>query len=100
MSAAASPAPAQVPTPAPATAPVRPSAPRRGVRRRISDNVTALLVIGALKLILHFPDRPIWVLANLAGVVSYRFSPARRDLARRNLRRVLEWMAANGKGDA
>ena len=77
-----------------------PPARRRGLRRRFSDNVTALLVIGALKLILHMPERPIWALADFAGGISYRFSTTRRDRARRNLRRVLEWMAANEQGAA
>jgi phosphatidylinositol dimannoside acyltransferase len=71
---------------------------RRGLRRRLTDNVTALLVIGGLKLVLHLPERPIWALADLGGDISYRFSTARRDRARRNLLRVLEWMAANGQG--
>jgi phosphatidylinositol dimannoside acyltransferase len=75
-----------------------PATPRRGLRRRLADNLTALLAIGALKLVLHMPDRPIWALADLGGSISYRTSGARRDRARRNLRRVLEWMAANGQG--
>jgi KDO2-lipid IV(A) lauroyltransferase len=64
----------------------------------LTDNITALLVIGSLKLVLHLPERPIWALADFAGGISYRFSTARRDRVRRNLRRVLEWMAANGQG--
>jgi phosphatidylinositol dimannoside acyltransferase len=70
----------------------------RGLRRRLADNLNAILVIGALKLILHLPERPVWAVADFAGGISYRFSPARRACARRNLRRVLEWMAANGQG--
>ena len=76
----------------------RPPPRRRGLRRRLTDNVTALLVIGGLKLVLHLPERPIWALADFAGGISYRFSTARRNRARRNLRRVLEWMAANEQG--
>ena len=75
-----------------------PPSRRRGLRRRLTDNITALLVIGGLKLVLHLPERPIWSLADFAGGISYRFSTTRRDRARRNLRRVLEWMAANGQG--
>ena len=71
---------------------------RRGIRRRLADNLTALLVIGTLKLILHAPERPLWALTDFAGGLSYRFSSDRRDRARRNLRRVVEWMAANGRG--
>jgi KDO2-lipid IV(A) lauroyltransferase len=85
-------------TPTSSSAPGRPAAERRGLRRRLSDNLTALLAIGALKLILHMPDRPIWALADAAGAISYRVSADRRDRARRNLRRILEWMAANGRG--
>ena len=78
--------------------PAKPPAPRRGLRRRATDNVTALLVIGGLKVMLHMPERPIWALSDIAGAVSYRFSGTRRDRARRNLRRILEWMAATGQG--
>jgi lauroyl/myristoyl acyltransferase len=78
----------------------KPPEPRQGLGRRFKDNATALLVIGGLKLMLHMPDRPVWALADLAGSVSYRLSATRRDRARRNLRRIVEWMAANGRGDA
>jgi KDO2-lipid IV(A) lauroyltransferase len=80
------------------SATTRPPLRRRGLRRRLTDNVTALLVIGGLKLILHMPERPVWALADFGGSISYRFSTTRRDRARRNLRRVLEWMAANEQG--
>jgi len=73
-------------------------APKPGLRRRLVDNTTALLVLAALKLLLHMPERPAWALARLAGRVSYRTSSARRNRARRNLRRVVEWMAANDQG--
>jgi lauroyl/myristoyl acyltransferase len=77
------------------TPPARP----RGLGRRLADEITAFLVIGGLKLMLHAPDRPVWAMADIAGAISYRISGVRRDLARRNLRRILEWMAANGRGD-
>jgi phosphatidylinositol dimannoside acyltransferase len=77
------------------TSPTRP----RGLRRRLADELTALLVIGGLKLILHLPDRPIWAIADIAGSVSYRLSGTRRDYARRNLRRIVAWMAAHDRGD-
>jgi lauroyl/myristoyl acyltransferase len=79
-------------------APDRPPAPRRGLRRRLTQSLTAVLVIGALKLILHLPERPVWAVADFGGRTSYHLSTARRDHARRNLRRVIEWMAANGQG--
>ena len=75
-----------------------PAAPRRGLRRRLGDLVTALLVIGLLKLILHLPERLMWTMAGVGGRMSYRFSRARREHAGRNLRRVLDWMVANGQG--
>jgi phosphatidylinositol dimannoside acyltransferase len=85
--------------------PVRPApsasaapAPKRGLRRRLGDTATALLVIGMLKLILHMPERPMWALASMAGRLSYRVSRGRREHAGRNLRRILDWMAATGQG--
>lgn len=82
-------------SPAAGEPPVR----RRGLRRRLTDEVSAFFTIGGLKLILHLPERPIWALADFAGDISYRLSRARRDRVRRNLRRVLEWMEANGRGE-
>ena len=72
---------------------------RQTFRRRVGDSVTAILVIGTMKLILHLPERPVWAMAGLAGRISYRVSGTRRRRARRNLRRVVEWMAAKGRGN-
>jgi KDO2-lipid IV(A) lauroyltransferase len=55
-------------------------------------------VIAGGKLIRRLPEGPLWRLGNLAGTLEYRASPSRRDHARSNLRRIVEWMAANGKG--
>jgi lauroyl/myristoyl acyltransferase len=74
-------------------------APRRGLRRRFVEELTAFAAIGGMKLILHLPERVVWPLAGLAGRISYRAGGKRRDRARRNLRRVVTWMAANGRGD-
>ena len=50
-----------------------------------------------MKLILHLPERLVWPLADFGGgIVIPRVRRGRRDHARRNLRRVVEWMAANG----
>jgi KDO2-lipid IV(A) lauroyltransferase len=76
----------------------KPTARRGGWRRRLADNVTAILVIGGLKLVLHLPERPIWAVADAAGGVAYRLSSTRRARARQNLGRILDWMAANGEG--
>lgn len=62
------------------------------------DSLVATFVIAGGKLICRLPEGPLWRLGNLAGAIEYRASPSRRDHARRNLRRILEWMAANGKG--
>jgi lauroyl/myristoyl acyltransferase len=75
------------------------AAPRRRLRRRIVEELTAFAAIGGMKLLLHLPERVVWPLAGLAGRMSYRASRGRRDHARRNLRRVVTWMAANGRGE-
>ncbi len=72
---------------------------RRGPRRRLADELTAAAAILGLKLLYHLPERAAWHLANFAGDLSYRFLRGRRDHARLNLRRIVEWMAANGAGD-
>jgi lauroyl/myristoyl acyltransferase len=71
---------------------------QRGLRRRIADELIAFAAIGGLKLVLHLPERPLWRIADFAGGISYRVSASRRDRARRNLRRIVEWMATNGQG--
>jgi lauroyl/myristoyl acyltransferase len=74
-------------------------APRRGLRRTLADECAATAAIFGLKLLYHLPERVAWGAAGFAGDLSYRLSRGRRDYARRNLRRVVEWMAANGMGD-
>jgi lauroyl/myristoyl acyltransferase len=76
----------------------RPPILRRGLPRRVRDNLTAVIAIGALKLVLHMPERLAWAMADFGGGASYRLSSARRDRVRRNLRRVIAWMAANDQG--
>jgi KDO2-lipid IV(A) lauroyltransferase len=51
-----------------------------------------------MELVRRLPDRVAWFIGNVAGSIGYRFGGARRDLARRNLRRVVEWMAAHDAG--
>ncbi len=72
---------------------------RAGLRRRVADRLTAYVVIGAMELVRRLPERLLWSGANVAGSVAYRFSRARRDRARRNLRRVVEWMAEHEAGE-
>ncbi len=74
--------------------------PRPGVARRAFDRIVAVIVIGAMEIVRRMPDAPLWWIGNAAGAVSYRVGVARRNNARANLRRVCEWMAANGVGDA
>lgn len=74
-------------------------ASKRGLRRRLSEWLVATLTIAALKMICALPEAPMWRIADLAGGIGYRVSGSRRDHARRNLRRVVEWMAANGIGE-
>ena len=72
---------------------------RRGLRRRVADRAVAAVVIGGMELIRRMPDAPLWWLGNAAGNIEYRATRSRRDEARRNLRRVAQWMAAQGVGD-
>jgi len=72
---------------------------RRGLRRTLADELTAAATIAGLKLLYHLPLRVSWAAAGFAGDVSYRLARGRRDHARRNLRRVVEWMVANDAGD-
>ncbi|MGD0020134.1 MAG: hypothetical protein ABSD62_12840 [Candidatus Limnocylindrales bacterium] len=74
-------------------------AARRGLRRRVADRVVAAVVIGGMELVRRMPDAPLWWLGNAAGSIEYLAARSRRDEARRNLRRVVEWMAAHGVGD-
>ncbi len=74
-------------------------ATRRGLRHRLVEELTAFAAIGGMKLLLHLPERVVWPLAGVAGRVSYRVSTSRRNHARRNLRRVVRWMADNAVGE-
>jgi lauroyl/myristoyl acyltransferase len=76
-----------------------PNAARRGLRRRVADRLVAAIVIGGMELIRRMPDAPLWWLGNAAGNIEYWVAKARRDEARRNLRRVAEWMAAHRVGN-
>jgi KDO2-lipid IV(A) lauroyltransferase len=75
------------------------TAPKRALRRRIGDELVGFAAIGAMKLLLHLPEQVVWPLASLSGRISYRLSAARRNRARHNLLRVVQWMAANDRGD-
>ncbi len=55
-------------------------------------------LIAASWLACHLPEGPLVRLADLAGDAWYRASPDRAAQARRNLRRVATWLAANDQG--
>ncbi len=76
----------------------RRSARRPGRWRRLSDWVVAVLVISGGKLVCRLPEGPLWRLGNLAGTLEYLVAPSRRDHARRNLRRIVKWMATSATG--
>jgi phosphatidylinositol dimannoside acyltransferase len=61
--------------------------------------VAARLLGGASWVACHLPERLAISLAEFAGDLWYRFAPAKRRLARENLRRVVTWMAAEQAGD-
>jgi len=71
---------------------------RPGLRRRATDRVVAAIVISGGELIRRMPDAPLWWLGNVAGSIEYWVARRRRNEARRNLRRVVQWMAARGVG--
>lgn len=57
-------------------------------------------LVGASWLACHLPEGPLLRLADLAGEVWYRTTPARAAQARRNLRRVATALAGRGRGSA
>ena len=60
--------------------------------------LAAAAVIAGGKIAVRLPDGLVWAMGNAAGEIGYRVSRPRRDRARRNLRRIVEWMAATGTG--
>jgi lauroyl/myristoyl acyltransferase len=55
--------------------------------------------IGALSVAAcHLPEGPLFAGADAVGELWYRTSPVRAATARRNLGRVAEWLAAEGRG--
>lgn len=67
-------------------------------RGTLRQRAVARLFAGASRLACLLPERPLIALADLAGRVWYRTSPASAALARANLRRVCTWLAAEGLG--
>ena len=69
-------------------------------RRRVIGLVRGRLLILASWLACRLPEGPLTRLAEFAGDLWYRATPERADQARRNLRRVVRWLAANDRGGA
>ena len=65
---------------------------RLGRRLRVRGLAVASWLAG------HLPERPLIALAELAGDAWYRATPERAAQARRNLARVVTWLAANDRG--
>lgn len=62
------------------------------------QRIRARLVEGAAVVACRLPERPLIELADMAGLIWYRVGGARAELGRRNLRRVCDWCAAEGRG--
>jgi len=69
-------------------------------RGRIVGRARARLLIAASWLACRLPEGPLTRLAEFTGDLWYRATPDRADQARRNLRRVVRWLDANGRGSA
>ena len=62
--------------------------------------VRALLIRGASAIACALPEAPLVALAEAAGELWYRTTPTRAARARRNLRRIAEACARDGRGSA
>lgn len=61
-------------------------------------HLRARAIIAAAWVACRLPEAPLLALADLAGRVWYRLAPARRRRARRNLTRVVRWLADHDMG--
>ena len=61
-------------------------------------NLRARAIIAAAWFACRLPEAPLLALADLAGRVWYRLAPERRRRARRNLTRVVRWLADHDLG--
>jgi lauroyl/myristoyl acyltransferase len=71
------------------------AAPRASAGQR----ARARLIAGVSRVIRSLPERPVDAVANLVGELWYRLAPSRASLGRRNLQRVVRYLAAQGLGD-
>jgi lauroyl/myristoyl acyltransferase len=67
-------------------------------RQRLQGRLLARLLMAASWLACRLPEGPLVALATAAGELWYRLTPARADQARRNLRRVVRWLATQDRG--
>lgn len=67
---------------------------RGTLRQRLATRCLAAVISIACRL----PEGIFWRLADPAGGLAYHLATRRRDRAKRNLRRVVEWMAEHGAG--
>ena len=61
-------------------------------------HLKARLIIAAAWLACRLPEAPLLALADFAGDLSYRLATARRRRAKRNLTRVVRWLADHDMG--
>jgi KDO2-lipid IV(A) lauroyltransferase len=76
----------------------RPGDAARLPRGSAWQRLRALLLEAGSWLACRLPDSAAYRLADLAGAVWYRLAPARAARARRNLARVAEYLAGQGRG--
>lgn len=69
-----------------------------GRGRRAGRSLRARGVIAASWLACRLPEPPLLALADFAGRLWYRLAPQRRRRARRNLNRVVRWLADHDMG--
>src|SRR5262245_36186397 len=62
------------------------------------QRIRAQLVSGFSRVIRALPEGPVDAAANLCGEAWYRLAPSRASLGRRNLQRVVRYMAEHGLG--
>jgi lauroyl/myristoyl acyltransferase len=67
-------------------------------RRTLGRRLRARLVAAASWIACRLPEPPLLALADLAGGVSYRLAHERRRRARRNLTRIVRWLADHDMG--
>jgi lauroyl/myristoyl acyltransferase len=83
---------------APDAAPEATPGAATGVERHRGFGLKARAIRAASWLACRLPERPLLALADLAGQVAYRLATERRRRARRNLTRIVRWLADHDLG--